>query len=310
MRVATIVSPRHVELQDLPVPDLAPGQVRVRVSGIGICGSNLPVWEGRPWFRYPLPPGAPGHEPWGHVDRIGAGVTGFAEGDPVVFLCDQAFAEYAIADADNVVRLPAAIAERAFPGEPLACAVNVLHRCRIQNGERVAVVGVGFLGAVIVALAHAAGARVTAISRRASALDMARRMGAESTMAFESDAIRDHAATFTCVIEAVGEQRALDVAADLVAERGRLVIAGYHQDGLRQVNMQSWNWRGLDVINAHERDPAVYARGLRESVHLVATGQLDPSPLYTHSYTLDRLDQAFEAAMTRPEGFMKALVTL
>ena len=63
------------------------------------------------------------------------------------------------------------------------------------------------------------------------------------------------------VIEAVGKQWPLDLAAELTRERGRLIVAGYHQDGPRQVNMQLWNWRGLDVINAHERDPEVYMRG-------------------------------------------------
>ena len=65
------------------------------------------------------------------------------------------------------------------------------------------------------------------------------------------------------VIECTGLQWPLDLASELSAERGRLVIAGYHQDGLRQVNMQLWNWRGLDVINAHERDPQAYVDGMR-----------------------------------------------
>ena len=67
-------------------------------------------------------------------------------------------------------------------------------------------------------------------------------------------------------IEAVGAQWPLDLAAELTAVRGRLVIAGYHQDGPRQVSMQSWNWKGLDVINAHERDPQVYVAGMEEAV--------------------------------------------
>ena len=74
------------------------------------------------------------------------------------------------------------------------------------------------------------------------------------------------------VIEATGKQWPLDLAAELTAERGRLVIAGYHQDGPRQVNMQLWNWRGLDVINAHERDPAIYVHGVRAAVAAVAGG--------------------------------------
>jgi hypothetical protein len=86
------------------------------------------------------------------------------------------------------------------------------------------------------------------------------------------------------VIEAVGKQWPLDLSAELTRERGRLIIAGYHQDGPRQVNMQLWNWRGLDVINAHERDPEVYLAGIRAAVAAVTSGRLDPRPLYTHVY--------------------------
>jgi len=63
------------------------------------------------------------------------------------------------------------------------------------------------------------------------------------------------------------------------------------------------------VINAHERDPAAYAEGIREAVDAVATGRLEPTPLYTHSFTLDRLGDALDATRDRPDGFLKALVT-
>jgi threonine dehydrogenase-like Zn-dependent dehydrogenase len=112
------------------------------------------------------------------------------------------------------------------------------------------------------------------------------------------------------VIEATGEQWPLDLAAELTRERGRLVIAGYHQGGPRQINMQLWNWRGLDVINAHERDPRIYVAGMREAVDAVARGRLDPAPLYTHTFSLDQIDQAMKMARSRPDGFLKALITI
>ena len=112
------------------------------------------------------------------------------------------------------------------------------------------------------------------------------------------------------VIEAVGKQGPLDLAAELTREGGRLVIAGYHQDGPRQVDMQMWNWRGFDVVNAHERDPKMYVRGLREAVEAVASGRLDPAPLFTHTYSLERLGEALDATRDRPDGFLKALVVL
>jgi threonine dehydrogenase-like Zn-dependent dehydrogenase len=110
------------------------------------------------------------------------------------------------------------------------------------------------------------------------------------------------------VIECVGKQWPLDLAADLTRVRGKLVIAGYHQDGARQVDMQMWNWRGLDVINAHERDPKVYVHGIRKAVEALKEGRLDPAPLFTHEFGLDQMDQALEAAKERPDGFMKALI--
>jgi len=112
------------------------------------------------------------------------------------------------------------------------------------------------------------------------------------------------------VIEATGKQWPLDLAAELTRERGRLVIAGYHQDGPRQVNMQLWNWRGLDVINAHERDPQVYVAGIREAIAAVCDGALDPLPLYTHTLPLERLTEGLTLTAERPDGFIKALVLM
>jgi threonine dehydrogenase-like Zn-dependent dehydrogenase len=106
----------------------------------------------------------------------------------------------------------------------------------------------------------------------------------------------------------VGEQSSLTLASDVVAEGGRLIIAGYHQDGLRQVNVQQWNWRGIDVINAHERALERYTDGMRRAIDAVLDGRLQPYPLITHALPLEALDHAFDLAITRPDGFMKAVL--
>jgi threonine dehydrogenase-like Zn-dependent dehydrogenase len=111
------------------------------------------------------------------------------------------------------------------------------------------------------------------------------------------------------VIECTGLQWPLDLSGELTAERGRLVIAGYHQDGMRQVNLQLWNWRGIDVVNAHERDPKMYVEGIRNAVELMTQGVMNPEALYTHRFSLDELGRALEMTRARPDGFMKALVT-
>lgn len=315
MLAAVLVEPGRFELRIVPRPEPGPGEVRVRIEGCGICGSNGPVFEGRSWFRYPFSPGAPGHEGWGLVDVVGEGVAGLAPGDRVAFLSSNALAEHGVVPAAAALRLPASLRGQPVPAEPLGCAFNVLARSDLRPGQTVAVVGVGFLGVLMVWLARQAGARVIALGRRPFALELARRFGAHETLVMNDHGrLLAEVARLTggalCdrVIEAVGEPWPLDLAAEITRERGRLVIAGYHQDGPRPVNLQLWNWRGLDVVNAHERDPAIYLAGMRAAVDAIASGKLDPRPLYTHRFPLDDVGAAFRALRARPEGFMKALV--
>src|SRR5215216_1902755 len=303
-------------MQIIEFREPAAGEVRVRIEGCGVCASNLPVWEGKPWFEYPLEPGAPGHEAWGRVDAVGEGVTDFEPGDRVAMLSSHAFAEFDFAAQCELIQLPTALDKTPFPGEPLGCAMNIFKRALILPGETVAIVGIGFLGTLLTQLAANAGARVLALSHRRSSLKLAEEFGATATIAIddqqravESVQQLTNGRGCECVIEAAGTQESLDLAGELTCERGRLVIAGYHQDGPRQVNMQLWNWRGLDVINAHERDPLVYVEGMREAVAAIENGLIDPRQLYTHSFELDELPAAFDIMNRSPEGFVKALIT-
>lgn len=317
MRAAIFAGPEQLRVEEIATPRPGPGQVLVRLEGCGVCGSNLPVYEGRSWFNYPFEPGSPGHEGWGRVAEVGEGVLHVSPGQRVAMLSFHAYAQYDVAGEDEVVALPPSLDNLPFPGEPLGCAMNILRRSKISPGQTVAVVGVGFLGALMVSLCSRAGARVIAIGRRPAALKMARRLGAEETIEMNDhwkivDQVKALTGRAGCdrVIEAVGLQWPLDLAGDLTRERGRLIIAGYHQDGLRRVNMQMWNWKGVDVINAHERDPRVYIQGIREAVAAVASGALDPTPLFTHAFKLEELPQAFKLMQERPEEFFKGLVTL
>jgi threonine dehydrogenase-like Zn-dependent dehydrogenase len=72
--------------------------------------------------------------------------------------------------------------------------------------------------------------------------------------------------------------------------------------------MQLWNWRGLDVINAHERDESAYVDGMRRAIDLIAAGRLDPRPFYTHVLPLEAIGEAMRLSVERPDGFLKALV--
>jgi threonine dehydrogenase-like Zn-dependent dehydrogenase len=271
MRAAVVAGPHRATLSASPLPEPGPGETLVFVEGCGVCGSSLPFWEGRDWFRYPGDPGAPGHEVWGRT----------GDGRRVAALAYHGFAEVDVAREDTLVDLPPELDDVPFPGEALACAVNVVHRAAVRRGESVAVVGMGFLGTAVAQLVGG----VTEVRRDTAVVG-----------------------SFDVVIEAAGTQSALDTASRIVATRGRLVVAGFHQDGPRTVDLQSWNWRGIDVINAHERDPQVVVSAMREAVKLACAGALDLSTLVTHRLPLRRLGDAFELSRTRPPGFLKAVV--
>ena len=315
MRAAVLSGPGEIRMHEVPLPEPGLGQVRVRLEGCGVCASNLGPWSGPEWLTYPGEPGGMGHEGWGEVEALGDGVTGLAVGDRVAALSYNSYASHDLADADKIVKLPGELADQPFPGEPLGCAFNIFKRADIHAGQTVAIVGIGFLGALLTRLATDAGARVIAISRREYSLEVARQFGAAEVVAMDDhqrivERVKELTGGKLCerVIEAVGKQWPLDLATEITGERGKLIVAGYHQDGPRTVNMWLWNWRGIDVINAHERDPATYVEGIREAVEAVASGRLDPSPLYTHRYKLDELAQALNDTRDRPMGFLKAIV--
>ena len=313
---ARVEGPGRVGMVDLVLRAPEDDQVRVRVEGCGVCASNLGPWSGPDWMDFPTEPGGLGHEGWGTVEAVGSRVAELRPGQRVAFLGQNSYASHDIVNGPDVVLLPPDLDGVPFPGEAFACAMNILRRSAIRPGDRVAIVGIGFLGATLTRLAAARASEVFAVSRREEALRLAREMGAVRT--FRADEPGDvvseirgvtHGRLCDVVIEAVGKQGPLDLAGELVAEGGRLVIAGYHQDGPRRINMQQWNWRGIDVVNAHERSAEAYREGLREAVDAAVSGRLDPRALVTHGYPLDRLGDALDATRDKPEGFVKAYVT-
>ena len=314
-RRAVLRAPRDFVVESAPLPAPEPGQVRVRVRGCGICGSDVPVWNGFAWAQYPYEPGAPGHEVCGDVDAVGAGVS-LAPGQYVTGLASGGYASHVMMRANETTPVPAALADQFVVAEPMGCAVNIMDRARITSEDRVVVLGMGFMGSLITQLArlHAPQALI-AVARTEAGRHAAETAGAGAFFALDSrepvgavwDLLGD--AMASVVIECTGKQETLDIATNLTGTRGRLVIAGYHADGPRTVNMQLWNWKGLDVINAHERDPQVYLQGIRRAMSLWAEGAIDPGALLTHQVPLDRINDGFQLAAERVPGVIKVVVT-
>lgn len=314
-RSLVLEAPKKLSVREAALPQPKSGEVRIKLKGSGVCASNIPVWEGRDWFSYPNPAGNPGHEGWGTIDAIGEGVEGFEIGERVTALSYNAYATHDLAEASNVVKLPKALNGKPFPGEPLGCAMNIFSRSDIKPGQTVAIVGSGFLGLLLIQLAKSAGAKVIALSKREFSLESAEKAGADQTILMDDhfqiiEKVKQLTNDNFCerVIEATGKEWPLNLSIELTAERGKLIVAGFHQDGMRNVNVQLLNWRGIDMISAHERDPRQYINGIKAAIKAVEEGKMDPFPFFTHSFPLEESETAFQYLTERPDGFIKAII--
>lgn len=309
MRQAVLVGPMRFRVDDVATPAPGPDEVLVRVLACGACASELhPVEDG---YGVPL---VIGHEVAGEVVETGPRVAGFRRGDLVTGLFHQGFSDFAVLPSDRVTAVPNGMRpEHAF-GEPLACAVSAADRTRVGLGDRIAFVGVGFMGLLMLQLLKLKGpVSITAIDIRDDALAASRRLGADIAIGPEAVDPADRAAKpgdkggFNVVVEATGTQEGLDLATVLVREHGVLSILGYHQ-GMRSVDMKLWNFKAMDVLNAHERRNPYRMDCMRRGLALAAAGRIDLASLTTHTFGLDRVGDAFAALRDKPPGFIKSVV--
>lgn len=312
-KAAVLHRPGSITYEEVTKPAIGDHDLFIKMGGVGLCASTIPLWEGREWFNYPLEPGAPGHEGWGIITEVGDRVEEFQVGQRVAILAGNAYAEYVKVSSADVVVIPEDLSDMPFPGEPFGCLMNIWERSDIQEGQTVAIIGLGFLGQGLVKLAKEKGARVLALSRRDISLEMA----ADAVKKYKMDdhyqivnSIMEYTEGKGCerVIECTGKQWPLDLATDIIGEYGKLIIAGYHQDGLRNINMQKWNWKAIDVINAHERDQRKYLSGMEKAIKAIQDKQLDPERLLTHEFTFDQLPEAFKLLTECPEGYIKGYI--
>lgn len=308
--VYELIRPGAGRLVPQKVPTPGPQQVIVRVRNVGVCASDLPTWAN----QQPAYPVQLGHEPVGEVIEASPG-AGIPIGSLVGGRIFPSFATYAVADLADVVIIPDGVDPAVALPEPVGCVVEGYRRTPIEPGASVAVVGGGFMGLIMVQLlASSAISNLIVVDPRADARDTAMACGADQVYEPSSvpSALRysmDSAATdgFDVVVEASGSQAGLDLASDLVRPHGVLSILGYHQ-GPRQVRMHDWNWKALDVVNAHVRDQSLLREATLAGLRLQQAGRLDMHKLVTHRFPADRIDEAFETLRGKPHGFIKSVV--
>ncbi|HEV2128057.1 MAG TPA: zinc-binding dehydrogenase [Thermomicrobiales bacterium] len=316
MRYSELVAPRRSEVAEGPTGEPGLGEVLIRVSTCGVCASELHPWnDGRIPYSERL-----GHEPVGVVEKVGPGVTRFSPGDRITGLFEDAYSDFCIAPEDRLLPVPRDVPDENALGEPLACLVNIQRRTRVELADRVALIGLGYMGLGTLQLLKLRGAsRIVAIDVREEARQRAVALGADEVY-HPSDIPDEYLLTqfqdwegdrgMDVVVEASGTPSGLTLAGKMVRAHGVLSIIGFHQGGDRQVDVEMWNWKAIDVVNAHVRRREDLLESMRIGLDLEAKGLIDLGSLVTHRFSLDEVDQAYTTLRDKPPGFVKAVITI
>jgi L-iditol 2-dehydrogenase len=317
-----ISNPHHVEWTQAPEPVLHPGEVLLKPLAVGVCGSDIHVFEGQhPFVSYPV---FPGHEVAARVVEVGSGVDASWQGALVALepsitcgrceqcrsgrynICEKlrvmgfqapgAMAELFVSPIQNLHHLPEGFdAELGAMIEPLAVAVHAVALTQVQ-GKKVAVLGAGTIGLLVAQVARAYGAASVEI---VDLLEPRRRVAEQLGLQAKSP----DAAKYEVIFECVGNEKALEAAIQGIRKGGVIIVVGVYgwpatiSAGL----IQDWEI-GL-------KGSLMYTfPDYQEAIRLFAGGQVQGKALITHRFALPEVRQAFHAALEREKALKVMLL--
>ena len=306
MKILQILAPGEVVWREAPIPQPEAGEVLVKVAAITTCPHwDLHLMSGEPMFPgvplpYPYTPGQPGHEMTGEVAAVGPGVTGFAIGERVAAWRDAGarrqgcYAQYVAFQAENLLPIPAHVAPEQVASLELAMCVQVsfdqLQRLAAVQGKRFGVNGLGPAGLVAVQMARAYGAaQVIAVDPLPDRRNLALQLGADLAVAPDDDYWTTAPAT-PFALDAALDCTGLAVAIQPLLARTQGVVALFGV--LREEVRFGWeHWRRGFQLLGYERHNRPAAE---QALRLIEQGQLELSPLATHSLPLHRYAEGVE----------------
>ena len=321
------IEPGQLIYTDVPIPEPAPGQVRIKIVRSGICQTdNVYVNDGGFALR---PPVILGHEISGYVDKLGEGVTQWKVGERVItqttyHVCGHCryckvgeynhcperqgigsaknggFAEYVVNRAESLMHLPDELTfDQGAVVEPLSCGVHSLsERCTVSVNDVVVVIGPGPIGLFTAQVAKAQGATVimAGMTRDEPRLVLAHDvLGMDRVVNVEKEDLIEVAKSYTdgygadVVVEAAGSRAATDLAMLVVRRRGTFVPMGVFNHPI-EIDFHNIKKKELTVYGSHAQIPTSWEKALK----LIARGKINVDPIISHVLPMSQYKEAFE----------------
>jgi NADPH2:quinone reductase len=250
-------APENLGVEDIPLPALRDGAVRIKVHAAGVNFADLLLVAGQ-YQEKPAFPFTPGAEAAGEITEIGSGVKGFNIGDRVMALTGLgAFADQAVVDAQRVLPIPPTMEFSTAAAFPVAYGTShgaLEWRARLQPGEWLLVTGAaGGVGLTAVEIGKAMGARVIACAGSAEKLAIAQQHGADYLIDYSKEDIRERVKAITdgrgadVIYDPVGGD-AFDASLRFIAWGGRIIIIGFAAGRVSQIPANIVLVKNIDVI--------------------------------------------------------------
>lgn len=319
MLAGQITRPGQLDFIELPLPQIAEGQLLVKLELASLCGSDIPYFlhdtshpsvAGQP---LPLRPGLSLHELLGTVYESRS--KRFKEGDRVLalpFNYLQGMSEYFLSADSLAVPLPSGAAEQLVLSQPLGTVVHACRKLSNLPGKTVVVLGQGPIGQLFCALLrHLGAARVITVDSLADRLRISSRMGA--THVFGDDpaelkaAVRDltNGLGADVVVEAIGKEETLNLTPDLIRRQGTVILFGLPNRYAFNVAIHEFFYKEARLIGCVGPD---VQEDFPIAVELIATGVIDVKPLITHRFPFLKAQDAFTLFSQRRDGAMKIIL--
>jgi 2-desacetyl-2-hydroxyethyl bacteriochlorophyllide A dehydrogenase len=315
------------QLRQIPKPTVAENEVLLEVKKIGICGSDMAIYDGRE--KELMLPVVPGHEFGGEIIDCGLGVADLVVGNRVVvnlvkncgrcyycrrgdanlcldtnligFHTNGGFAEYATVPAKNCHLIPDSMSwEDAAAVDPVTSALAAFKKTGIKSSDTVCILGPGPIGLYGCQIAKAEGAKnVIMLGTRKARLALAAKLGADHTLLVQHEnpmAVIEDVQKITqsrgadVVLEASGNPDTLDLALKLAAKGGRVALVSiYHKS--TQVDPMTIVFNELKVFGSFDYKWIDF----EEAIQMIASGRVLTAPLTTHTFPLKEIQAGIKA---------------
>lgn len=313
-------APKELELREIDIPEPGPYELLVRVEACGVCTWDLFIYSGgfRSFKDFPF---YFGHEGVGIVEAVGPLVTRFEKGDRVALRESREIgavgsghmAERAIQKEGELIPLPKDGRQpEHWMIEPVACCVNAMDLAQIKPGQRVALVGSGFMGSILLQLlTHSPASNVSVFDLRPEALAYAGTLRGKAPLDVydlkESPDSASLAGSFDVVFETAAVEPAFRMANALVRAGGTLAIFSWHHHDIT-FDFGDWHVRGIRVLNTSPAAAPDFMACFKRSVPLLERGIVDLEPLTTHVGLPEDAKRIYEHGLSKTDGYIKGVI--